>query len=295
MMLRDPDRGGHRPAVEVENGLFWLDGAVERARKDGLWPRYAPPGLDGLFRGPEEPERLLAGLLELCDEGGDRVEGETGPGLPLTGGDIFCVGRNYVAHARELGNEVPGEPIIFMKPRGSLAAGGDDLVLPHGVEELNYEGEIALVLGRPVGGGESVADRREALFGVTLLNDITDRALQSRLKEKGKPWLAAKGGKGFAPLGPAVLPLESPDQLTGMELVTRVNGEQRQRGGPSLWIFDYDRLLEHLGSRYGLAPGDVVATGTPAGVGALRAGDTVEVSCEGIGSLRTRVVAEGDR
>jgi len=246
-----------------------------------------PASLDALLRWNNTQK--LADQLEARFSEGLPVAGELVIDVPLRGGDIFCIGRNYVEHARELGNEVPSEPIVFMKPRASLIATGETILLPKGTEEVHHEGELTLVLGGRVEGNVSQQKAESALFGVTLMNDVTDRARQNELKKGGKPWLVAKGQKTFAPLGPVVRRFDSEFRLSGTRVETKVNGELRQSGGPDLWIFGLSQLLSYLGVQFGLCPGDLVATGTPAGVGPLRAGDWIEISCPGVGTLTNPV------
>ncbi len=197
---------------------------------------------------------------------------------------IVCVGRNYVEHARELGNEVPERPLIFLKPPSSLLADGGAVVLPPESSRVEHEGEIAFVVGRTA----RHVPREEAwsvLGGVAPLNDVTARDLQ---KTDGQ-WARAKGFDTFCPMG-AVVPLGDVDR-DALEVVCRVNGQERQRGQIGQMAFDVPALVAYVTSFMTLEPGDVIATGTPAGVGPLAAGDVVEVEIPGVGTLRNPVVA----
>jgi 2-keto-4-pentenoate hydratase/2-oxohepta-3-ene-1,7-dioic acid hydratase in catechol pathway len=197
---------------------------------------------------------------------------------------IVCVGRNYVEHARELGNEVPQRPLIFLKPPSSLVGDGDAIVLTAQSQRVEHEGEIAVVIGRKA---RSVApeDAWAYVAGVAPLNDVTARDLQ---KTDGQ-WARAKGFDTFCPVGKMV-PLREVD-VDALEVVCRVNGQERQRGHVREMAFGIPAILAYVTSFMTLEPGDVVATGTPAGVGPLAAGDVVEVEIPGVGTLSNPVVA----
>jgi 2-keto-4-pentenoate hydratase/2-oxohepta-3-ene-1,7-dioic acid hydratase in catechol pathway len=195
---------------------------------------------------------------------------------------IVCVGRNYLEHARELGNDVPERPLIFLKPSSALVHDGDAIVLPAESQQVEHEGEIALVIGRRAR-HVSEAEAWDFVAGVAPLNDVTARDLQ---KPDGQ-WTRAKGFDTFCPLG-AVVPLDGLDR-DGLEVVCRVNGEVRQHGRVGEMAFSIPRLIACISGVMTLEPGDVIATGTPAGVGPLRAGDVVEVEIPGAGSISNPV------
>jgi 2-keto-4-pentenoate hydratase/2-oxohepta-3-ene-1,7-dioic acid hydratase in catechol pathway len=187
---------------------------------------------------------------------------------------IVCVGRNYAEHAKELGNEVPPEPLIFLKPPSSIIASGATIMLPPQSSRVEYEGEIAVRIGKVLRhAADEEAER--AVAAVLAANDVTARDLQ---RSDGQ-WTRAKGFDTFCPLGPPSDKLPPLDSLT---LVTRVNGEERQRATSSLMVFRIPALLAYISRVMTLEPGDIVLTGTPAGVGPLTAGDTVEVEIEGV-------------
>lgn len=275
--------------------LALLDDAGELRAMGGVWAGLAErsgldpdrPTLDELLAFPEPRE--TSWTLEAAFQEGKPLPADTPALVPLRGGDLVCVGRNYAAHAEELGNEVPGEPLIFMKPRTCLIAPGDEIVLPEDLDEVNYEGELALVIGKRLRGRVSPEQAREAIYGVTLMNDLTDRDRQTELREAGKPWLLAKGRAGFAPLGPNVRRLEPDEPIDSLELTTHVNGELRQEATPALWLFPLPVLIDFLSRNTGLNPGDIVSTGTPKGVGGITFGDSVTVSCPAVGELANRV------
>lgn len=188
-------------------------------------------------------------------------------------GKIVCVGRNYREHAKELGNEVPREPLIFLKPPSSVIASGEAIVLPAASSQVEYEGEIGVVVGSRLKDATEDAARR-AIRAIVALNDVTARDLQ---RSDGQ-WTRAKGFDTFCPIGPEVSP---PADLTTLTVITRVNGAVRQKGVASDMVFSIPMLLSYISRVMTLQPGDVVATGTPAGVGKISAGDEVEVEVNG--------------
>ena len=202
----------------------------------------------------------------------------------LTPSKIICVGRNYVDHAKELGNEVPAAPLIFMKPPSSIIADGEAIVLPRASQRVEYEGEIGIVIGTRA---RRVAERDAAKYvgGVVAVNDVTARDLQ---KSDGQ-WTRAKGFDTFCPLGIAGA---VPDSLDDLAVVTRVNGVERQRATASHMVFDVPRLIAYISAIMTLVPGDIIATGTPAGVGPLVAGDVVEIDVPGVSRVTNPVRAE---
>ncbi len=199
---------------------------------------------------------------------------------------IVCVGRNYVAHARELGNEVPEKPLLFFKPPSAVIGDGQPIVLPSASERVEHEGEIAVIIGRRAR-NVSEAEALAVVGGVAPLNDVTARDLQ---RTDGQ-WARAKGFDTFCPIGPA-MPL--PPDWRELEVICRVNDEVRQHGRASEMAFGIPYLIAYVSRIMTLEPGDVLATGTPEGVGPLRPGDVVEVELVGGGRVRNPVVAEGD-
>ena len=195
---------------------------------------------------------------------------------------IVCVGRNYLEHARELGNEVPERPLIFLKPPSSLVANGEAIVLPPESDRVEHEGEIAVVIGRRAR-HVPVVEAWDFVAGVGPLNDVTARDLQ---KTDGQ-WTRAKGFDTFCPVG-AFVPLDGVDR-DGLEVICRVNGEVRQHGRVSEMAFSIPQVIAYVSGFMTLEPGDVIATGTPAGVGPLHDGDVVEVEVPGVGTLRNPV------
>lgn len=202
--------------------------------------------------------------------------------LPLVPSKVVCLGRNYAEHARELGNAVPDEPVLFNKTPNTYLADGGSVVFDPSVGRVDHEGEIALVMG-PNG----------AIAGLTLLNDVTARDLQAMDKAKGLPWFRSKNLDTFCPVGPVIRLADSLPNPFELDLEVRVNGDVRQRGNTRQFIFSVRHMLDYISKYVRLMPGDLVATGTPPGVGPLHDGDRVEVRCPEIGTLYSTVRAKG--
>ena len=198
-------------------------------------------------------------------------------------GKIVCVGRNYLEHAKELGNEVPKEPLLFLKPPSSVIGTNDTIVLPTQSAQVEYEGEIGIRIAKKIFRA-SEAEARSAIGGVVAVNDVTARDLQ---KTDGQ-WTRAKGFDTFCPIGADAM---APEDLDSLTVVTRVNGAERQRGVARDMAFHIPALLAYITTIMTLEPGDLVATGTPAGVGKLSPGDDVEIEILGLSSVRNTVAA----
>lgn len=196
---------------------------------------------------------------------------------------IVCVGRNYVDHAKELGNPVPVEPLIFMKPPSSLIASGDKIVYPPITQLVSYEGEVGVVMGRQAR-NVSKADAMQYVFGYTCVNDVTARDLQ----KKDGQWTRGKGFDTFCPVGPWVVPQQQVE-FDSLRVKTWVNGECKQDGPVKDMIFSVSDIIAFVTAFMTLEPGDLIATGTPPGVGPLEPGATVRVEIEGIGALENTV------
>ena len=196
-------------------------------------------------------------------------------------GKIVCVGRNYREHAKELGNEVPKEPLLFLKPPSSVIFDGESIELPPQSSRVEYEGEIGVVIGNRLRRASEV-EARGAIRGICALNDVTARDLQ---RTDGQ-WTRAKGFDTFCAIGP-----ESTysGMLEDLDVITRVNGVERQRGHARDMVFSIPTLLAYISEVMTLEPGDVVATGTPEGVGPLAEGDTVEIEIPGVSRIRNPV------
>lgn len=207
--------------------------------------------------------------------------------LPL--GKVVCVGRNYAEHAQELNNPVPSEPLLFLKPATSVVPLNEGFRLPTGRGAVHYETEIALLIGTPLSGTVSPSDAAGAIAGVGLALDLTLRELQDQLKAKGHPWERAKAFDAACPLSPFVR-LEQAPALNAMPLQLTINGELRQQGNSADMITPVIALLQHIAGVFTLLPGDVVITGTPAGVGVLNPGDELELAIPGVLQQASRVL-----
>jgi len=233
------------------------------------------------------PEQMGGDIEDLPTKRMDRLPfAEAKLLAPVRPSKIVCVGRNYLEHAAELGNEVPAEPLIFFKPPSSLLAPEQQIRRPKLSQRVDFEGELAVVVGRKcykAGPGEDV---RPYILGYTCLNDVTARDLQ---KTDGQ-WTRAKGFDTFCPVGPLVT--DEIDPWAGVSVETRVSGEIRQQGNTRDFIFPLEVIIRYITQVMTLFPGDVIATGTPKGVGPVVAGEVIEVSVEGVGTLRNPVVDE---
>ncbi|WP_263367202.1 fumarylacetoacetate hydrolase family protein [Edaphobacter bradus] len=268
------DRIPRYALVEAREGIVWAVRPMEPPPED-LAARLAPP--PGEFH-----PTPLAGLELLA---------------PVTPSKILCIGRNYREHAAELGNEVPKEPLLFLKPPSSLLASNGIIRMPALSKRVDYEGELAIVIGRrcsKLGHGEDV---RPYIRGYTIANDVTARDLQ---KSDGQ-WTRGKGFDTFCPVGPIVA-MQGPDEIdpigpeetggTPVTVTTRLNGEVKQHGSTADLIFSIPFLLRYISTAITLEPGDIIPTGTPAGVGPVQPGDVVEVEIDGLGVLRNTFTAE---
>ena len=203
------------------------------------------------------------------------------PAIRSRPGKIVCVGRNYREHAKELGNEVPKEPLIFLKPPSSVVWQGETIVLPAASARVEYEGEIGVIVGRSLT-RVSETDAASGIRSIAAVNDVTARDLQ----KSDSQWTRAKGFDTFCPLGEESSELPDLDSLI---VVTRVNGVERQRGKSSEMVFSIPSLLAYISRIMTLEPGDLVATGTPSGVGPLVSGDVVEVEIPGVSRVTNPV------
>lgn len=239
-----------------------LHGVIEGSRVRAL---TAEPWAGGL---PEGPSIALSEVALLA---------------PVLPGKIVGVARNFPAHASETGAEVPREPLFFFKPPTAVIGPGDAIRLPEVSSEVDYEAELAAVIGRPLSHASGAAAAREAIFGWTCLDDVTARDIQRAERH----FTRAKSFDTFCPIGPVI---ETGIDPLDAVVTCRVNGHERQRGYARDMVFDPYALVAHISQVMTLLPGDIVSTGTPAGVGPLRRGDRVEVEVSGIGILENPVV-----
>ena len=198
---------------------------------------------------------------------------------PFTPKKIWCIGRNYAEHARELEHDIPEEPLVFLKAVTALTGASDFIRIPAWAGPIHYEGELAVIIGK---GGRNISeeDALSHVLGYTVMNDVTARALQN----KDGQWTRSKSFDTFAPLGPAMLLTKELPPET--RIVTKLNGKTVQDGAISQMLFPIPRLIAHISRFATLEEGDVISTGTPKGVGEMRPGDLIEVEIEAIGKLR---------
>jgi 2-keto-4-pentenoate hydratase/2-oxohepta-3-ene-1,7-dioic acid hydratase in catechol pathway len=203
------------------------------------------------------------------------------PGRIARPGKIVCIGRNYREHAKELGNDVPVDPLFFLKPSSSIIGEGEAIVLPPQSERVEFEGEIGILIGSVLTKGTE-AEAVSAIAGIVAINDVTARDLQ----KKDSQWTRAKGFDTFCPIGNVAY---GEHDLSSLTVITRVNGEEKQRASATDMVFSIPMLLSYVSHVMTLEPGDLVATGTPAGVSPLKDGDVVEVEVEGLSRVSNPV------
>ncbi len=259
-------------------------------------------GLRGLTAttGARDVGELLTGGHTLsAGDAGELIEPDTARVLAPIGrpGKIICVGLNYHDHCREQGVDPPAYPMLFAKFANAINHPGDPVVRPRATEKLDLECELAVVIGRRTS-RVAPAEAMRAVFGYTVLNDVTMRDLQ----REDRQWLRAKGSDGFAPIGPVVVTVDELGDAAGLWMRSSVNGETWQDSSTAEMIFDVPTLIAFVSRTIALEPGDLIATGTPAGVGHfadppryLAAGDVMTVEIEGIGAIRNPVIDEPGR
>ncbi|MBH0781818.1 fumarylacetoacetate hydrolase family protein [Nocardia bovistercoris] len=203
---------------------------------------------------------------------------------PILASKVICVGKNYAAHAAEMGGTAPENPVIFMKPSTAIVGPNASILLPPSSSQVDYEGELAVVIGRPCK-DVPAARARDVVLGYTVANDVTARDQQ---RADGQ-WTRAKSYDTFCPLGPWIETSSDPSDL---EIVTELDGEVRQRSRTSLLLHDIPSIIEWVSAVMTLLPGDVILTGTPEGVGPMSAGQQVSVTVEGIGTLTNSVATK---
>ena len=202
---------------------------------------------------------------------------------------ILAIGRNYADHAKELGNAIPDEPVVFQKANSSIIGPGESIVLPTAIGQVDHEGELLVVIG--TGGRDIALDAAlKHVAGYSIINDVTARAKSKALQAKGYPWFLAKCRDTFGPIGPVVVAASSLAEQFPLTIDVTVNGTLRQHGTTDQMIHDVAALIHYLSTVTELMPGDCIATGTPSGVGPLVAGDSVTVTISGIGTLTNPVI-----
>jgi len=262
------DEQVHYGVVEERRGELWITGPADAPEEDLAYRLAMEQAAAGSF--DFEPMPLTSARLL----------------PPVTPSKIICVGRNYRDHVKELGNEMPAQPLLFLKPPSCLLEPGGVVRLPAASERVDFEGELALVIGRRVRNLKPEDDWKSVIRGYTLANDISARDLQ----KKDVQWARAKGWDTFGPVGPIVS--DELDGAAGLTIETRLNGEVRQHASTEDFIFTIPTLLQFISAAFTLEPGDLILTGTPSGVGPLEPGDRVEVEIAGLSVLVNTVEAE---
>lgn len=278
-LIRFGEAGKEKPGVQLDSGT-WLD--CTGFGEDYNEQFFESDGLSRL-------KTWLADNEKNCSE----VSSETRLGSPICRpSKIICIGLNFKDHAEESGMASPEEPVVFFKSTSSLVGPNDDLILPRGAEKTDWEVELAVVIGTKASYVEE-ADAMKHVAGYCLHNDYSERAFQL---ERGGQWVKGKSCDTFAPLGPVMATADAVSNASDLKMWLTVNGDKKQDGTTANFIFDIPEVISYLSRHMTLLPGDVISTGTPAGVGLgfdppqyLKAGDVVELGIEGLGTSRQEV------
>ncbi len=211
--------------------------------------------------------------------------------LPIKS-SITCLAKNYPAHAKEMGVEpkdLPANPDLFLKPKSSLIGPGKNIIFPPQAQQVDHEVELALIIGKK---GKEIPEEESTdyIFGYTILLDMTARDIQALAKKKGRPWFVSKGFDTFSPIGPVIVTSDEIADPQNLDLELKVNGEVKQKGNTRDMIFDIEKIISYCSSITTLEPGDIIATGTPSGVGPIHKGDRIRATIESIGTLEIGVI-----
>jgi 2-keto-4-pentenoate hydratase/2-oxohepta-3-ene-1,7-dioic acid hydratase in catechol pathway len=279
-LLRLGPAGSERPAVRDDDGTTYdLSGLT--------------PDIDGAFLAGDgiarAREALGAGQLPRLDAEGLRT------GAPIARPSaVLCIGQNYAAHAAETGDEPPKVPVLFFKAPNTVVGPYDDVLIPRGAQKVDWEVELAVVIGQRTRYLDSPEDAASVIAGYAVSNDVSERAFQ--IEQSGGQWSKGKCAETFNPLGPWLVPADEVPDVQKLRLLSEVNGEPRQDSTTADMVFDVAYLVWHLSQYLVLEPGDVINTGTPQGVALsgrfpfLTAGDVMELEIEGLGRQRQRLV-----
>jgi 2-keto-4-pentenoate hydratase/2-oxohepta-3-ene-1,7-dioic acid hydratase in catechol pathway len=257
--------------------------AVPATPEKWLLPRWGILATDAVYPVNMSPYEGLARGERLTISGSPIAMDQIRLVAPITPSKVVCVGRNYAEHAAEFGNEAPPEPLIFLKPPTTIVGPGAPVIYPTLSERVDHEGELAVVIGRQCSHLRE-EDAAHVIFGYTLANDVTARDLQ----RKDGQWTRGKGFDTFGPVGPWI---DTDFEPAGRTLRCSVDGELRQESSMDLMIHSVARILSYVTEFMTLVPGDIVMTGTPAGVGPVQPGNTMVVAIDGLGELSNPVVA----
>jgi 2-keto-4-pentenoate hydratase/2-oxohepta-3-ene-1,7-dioic acid hydratase in catechol pathway len=269
-----------------------LDGD-ELVRVDAVLPDAPTDPLELLAR-PDAVDKVRAAVSDpdtrrrLVADGALCALSAVSPAEPVVPSKVLCLALNYRAHAAEGGFEPPPNPVVFLKGPNTLCGHGDEVVVPPASTRIDHEGELAVVIGRRAR-DLSTQDWQSAVAGYTIMNDLTARDLQLASIGQGYPWDLSKSFDGYGPTGPWLVSADEVPDPHALELTVTVDGEVRQHGSTGAMIFGVGEVLCYLSSVLTLEPGDVIATGTPEGIGPVDDGGTVEVAISGLGVLRNRI------
>ncbi|MFX0122846.1 MAG: fumarylacetoacetate hydrolase family protein [Candidatus Hodarchaeota archaeon] len=211
--------------------------------------------------------------------------------IPIRSSKIICLAKNYPAHAKEMGvkpENLPPHPDLFLKPKSALIGPGEDVIFPPQAQQVDHEVELAIIISKR-GKNITIEDSFEHVFGYTILLDMTARDIQALAKKKGRPWFPSKGFDSFSPIGPVIVTSDEIRNPQNLDLELRVNDELKQKGNTKDMIFNIEQILSYCSSITTLEPGDLIATGTPAGVGPVQRGDKIRATIESIGTLEVGV------
>ncbi|UCG04689.1 MAG: fumarylacetoacetate hydrolase family protein [Candidatus Heimdallarchaeota archaeon] len=212
--------------------------------------------------------------------------------LPIKSSKIICLAKNYPAHAKEMGVEpenLPPHPDLFLKPQSALIGPGENIIFPPQAQQVDHEVELAVVISKK-GKNISVEDSFDFIFGYTILLDMTARDIQALAKKKGRPWFPSKGFDTFSPIGPVIVTSDEIKYPQNLDLELSINGQIKQKGNTKDMIFSIERIISYCSSITTLEEGDLIATGTPAGVGPVQKGDKISATIESIGTLEVGVI-----
>ncbi|MFX0051401.1 MAG: fumarylacetoacetate hydrolase family protein [Candidatus Hodarchaeota archaeon] len=211
--------------------------------------------------------------------------------LPIKSSKIICLAKNYAAHAKEMGVEpkdLPVNPSLFLKPASALIGPNENIIIPPQTQQVHHEVELAVIIGKK-GKNIPLEESMSYIFGYSILLDITARDIQSIAKRDGRPWFEAKGFDTFSPIGPLIVTTDEITNPQNLDLELKLNGVTKQRGNTKDMIFKIDQIINYCSSIVTLEPGDIIATGTPDGVGPFKKGDRIEATIESIGTLKLGV------
>ncbi len=222
----------------------------------------------------------------------NELQGAPSLELPIQSSKIICLAKNYPAHAREMGVEpenLPTNPDLFLKPNSALIGPGENIIFPPQVQQVDHEVELAVIIGKK-GKNIPLEESFDYIFGYTILLDITARDIQALAKKKGRPWFPSKGFDTFSPIGPVIVTSDEIDDPQNLDLELKVNGQVKQEGNTRDMICNIEHIISYCSSITTLEPGDIIATGTPSGVGPVNTGDRISATIESIGTLEVGVI-----